>query len=159
MQTKSITLALTVVLVSLVILPFTVIQSPKVEAAMIPKATMPLLGSFAIRIQEAALDSHAEEGIIAPRAVVAVKVQLTNSGMEEKRDVLLRVALQDANNQVVSESSMLVYVPYQKTNTYTVSILTRESGVLSVVAEVVSQGKAVSAEPSGIGISLLDLIM
>ncbi|MBI2127243.1 MAG: hypothetical protein HYU02_08055, partial [Thaumarchaeota archaeon] len=50
-------------------------------------------------------------------------------------------------------------VPYQKTNTYTIDILTREGGNLQLIAEVVSQGRAVVAEPVDLSISPMDLFV
>jgi len=132
--------------------------NPSEALAIQSRPTLPKLETFAIEIQTAGLDKNILGSALPPRAVVTASVKVANLGMEEKRDVLLRLSLENTRGEIVAETSLLVYVPYQKTNTYSVSLLIREGGEFSVVAEVVSQGRAVSAVGNGVVITPMDLI-
>lgn len=131
--------------------------NPSEALAIQSRPTLPKLETFAIEIQTAGLDKDAPSSALPPRAVVTATVKVANLGMEEKRDVLLRMSLENARGEMVAETSLLVYVPYQKTNTYSVGLLTREGGEFNIVAEVVSQGRAASAIGNRVVITPLDL--
>ena len=115
------------------------------------------LETFTVKTESITLeDSRA--GTVQPLAVVTAKVQLENTGMTERKDVLLRVGLQDSFGRRISDSSVLVYVPFKQLRTYTVSILTRSAGSYNVVSEVYSDGKSITSEPLDLKIPVTNIL-
>jgi hypothetical protein len=159
MTAKRFLIGTTIGLIVVISLVTQISGNPSEALAIQSSPIMPELVSFAVGIETAVLDKDAQGSILPPRAVVTTKIQVSNLAMDEKRDVLLRLYLENSRGEIVGETSLLVYVPFQKTNTYSVSLLSREAGNLKVLAEVVSQGRAAVAHPVDLRISELDLIL
>lgn len=159
MRTKRFGVLMAVGILALTPLSLGLIESlfPR-ASAFHTREELPKLETFMIMVETAELQRNAVNAP-PPRAVIAVKVLVTNIGMEEKKDVLVRIALENERGELVAENSMLVYVPHLKTNGYTINLLTREGGNLSVVAEVVSSGRAAVAEPVTLSVSGFDLLI
>ena len=139
----------------LAFMPMALMPSPQATAFTV-RPTLPTLETFTVTLETTKLNQ--EKSAPPPSAVVTVKVLITNTGMDEKKDVLLRITLENTKGEAVAENSMLVYVPHLKTNAYTIHLMTREGGNLNVHAEVVSKGRAAVAEPTALNISMFELL-
>ena len=139
----------------LAFVPIALMQSQQATAVTL-RPILPQLETFTVTLETAKLNQ--EKSAPPPSALVTVKVLVTNSGMEEKKDVLLRITLENTKGEVVAENTMLVYVPHLKTNAYTTQLMTREGGNLNLHAEVVSKGRAAATEPIALNISIFELL-
>jgi len=139
----------------LAFMPIALMFNPQATAVTV-RPTLPILETFTVTLENDKLNQ--EKSAPPPSGVVTVKVLVTNTGMEEKKDVLLRITLENAKGEAVAENNMLVYVPHLKTNAYTVHLMTREGGDLNVHAEVVSKGRAAVTEPTTMNISIFELL-
>ncbi len=121
-----------------------------------PGAQSKNLDSFRIEIDDVYLD--AEKSDVAASAVLTTKIQLENKGMHEKKDVMLTVSLHNGLGNIVSQSTQLVYVPFNQTRTLTVSLLGRSPGLHSVIAWVSVDNQASVTSRESFAISIADLL-
>ena len=155
MRTRTKRFGIAIALAMLAFMPIALMLIPQTDA-VIMRPTLPQLETFTVALEAAKLNQ--ERSAPPPSALVVVKVLVTNTGMEEKKDVLLRITLENTKGEVVAENIMLVYVPHLKTNAYTTNLMTREGGILKVHADVVSKGRVAVTEPSVLNISMFELL-
>ena len=157
---KLIGLPIVLAVVLMVVVPGLAVDSSASENVYAPEvSTAPILTTFNVKVESAAVDKTLNPSSLPPRAPIATKVEVENTGMLGKKDALLRVVLQDGSGKVVYESSLLVYVAHGQSKTFTVSTLARSAGTYHIVAEVAFQGRAVAADPVDVGVSALDLFI